>query len=96
MRTPVGVARKRRHQMIAAGTLRPNSHLELGADGLVACLNRFRAAPCSKQQHGEKTGPAYKPHGLTGLPLVETKTVFVSRYISIVSSEPSRPKPDCL
>jgi hypothetical protein len=40
--------------------------------------------------------PPHSAQGLTGLAPVAVKTAFVSRYISIVSSDPSRPKPDCL
>ena len=38
----------------------------------------------------------YRPNGLNGFGLVETRTLFVSRYRSSVSSPSSRPKPDCL
>ncbi len=38
----------------------------------------------------------YRPNGLNGFGLVETITLFVSRYASSVSSPSSRPKPDCL
>src|SRR5207253_3446960 len=39
---------------------------------------------------------AQSPNGLNGLGLVETITLFVSKYSSSVSSPSSRPKPDCL
>ena len=38
----------------------------------------------------------YSPNGLNGLGLVDTRTLFVSRYSSSVSRPSSRPKPDCL
>ena len=41
-------------------------------------------------------GMRYSPNGLIGFGLVETITLFVSRYRSSVSTASSRPKPDCL
>jgi hypothetical protein len=39
---------------------------------------------------------SYSPNGLIGFGLVETITLFVSRYSSSASTPSSRPKPDCL
>ena len=41
-------------------------------------------------------GVGYSPNGFIGFGLVETITLFVSRYRSSVSTASSRPKPDCL
>jgi hypothetical protein len=39
---------------------------------------------------------SYSPNGLIGFGLVDTITLFVSRYSSSASTPSSRPKPDCL
>ena len=94
--TAVGVARQRGSTSFAATTRGPVRDRQVVARSTVVSGGFSAATACRQGKHQEKRDPTYKPHWLTGLPPVETKTVFVSRYISIVSSEPSRPNPDCL
>src|SRR5262249_28595615 len=48
------------------------------------------------RRRARRAAQPYRPNGLNGLALVETRTLLVSRYKSSVSSPSSRPKPDCL